>query len=97
MGLYDVEIIPGEGSAYRQEIQVCGAPSVMPGHVWQHPYVHWSLPILAYGMRPLQPSDLTAYRAAWVPHSGGVDEPQAPSVPHRNSDIGYVQLKAPRF
>lgn len=97
--LYDVNVIPSyEDNPYRQDLQVCGTPSVMPAHVWRKPDPHFSLPIPAEGMHQLQRDDLNAYFAPWVPHSSPVDgSTQRPVWVARNSDIPYLRLKAPKF
>lgn len=83
---------------YVSYASISGQPSVMPFHVWYFGWPHYSLPIPAYPMRPLQPDMLVQMDAPWVPHSSPVDGSwQQQIVPTRTSDIPYVRLKAPRW
>jgi hypothetical protein len=104
-GGYPVTPVPssyynGYDAVYDQDFNIYGQASVFSPVQWRGPAHLSNMPIFAYGMRPLQRDDLTAYRAAWIPHSGNIPEPQpsgAGGRHHANSDIAFVALKAPKF
>jgi hypothetical protein len=95
--LYDNWAIAGD-NIYNQSRGVAGAPSVFARTVgWVSPIYH-SVPIPARQALPIFNYDPGGYKAPPVQHSESVGSP-APSAPPRarQSDIPFVQLKAPRF